>query len=492
MLAIMMRSNVFWALLAVGLAGFGAGNASAQSSSSGDWFDGSGNVGVTPSDADAPSSEPGSSEPGASGPGGSSPPDYAAPPPDFQTPPAESDSSAAQPPPEAQTPEQAERDRAQGTQEFSPQLAPYGYWIDDPWYGRVWVPSQGVVGAGFSPYVTGGHWALTPNDEWLWTSDYPFGWVTFHYGRWAWCAGGVWGWVPGYVYAPAWVQFRIGSAGYIGWGPLPPYYGWRHGGIVALGYRRAPVVYVPTRYAFERSVQPYVVRDRYRARSIGYQTRAYRPVAGVGLAANVAVRSPSPAEAHVPARVLPAQRVLAQPRFLPAPTSGGSRTLSSASAPRAYSGGGAGSGYPVQRYGLSGTRPLPSGATRPRTADPGLPNGTLRATPAPRNGAPRAMPRNDAWPSAPPRNNAPGPRSTWQGYQGPPSGAQLRPGMRRPFAPGPFAPSRLAPATRAQPIAPGAARVQPSAPRPEGGARQRPAARRNESNERGRGRGSYR
>ena len=49
--------------------------------------------------------------------------------------------------------------------EFSPQLAPYGRWVDDPYYGRVWVPARTVVGAEFRPYVTGGHWGMATMHE---------------------------------------------------------------------------------------------------------------------------------------------------------------------------------------------------------------------------------------------------------------------------------------------------------------------------------------
>jgi len=197
--------------------------------------------------------------------------------------------------------------------EFSPRLAPYGYWVDDAYYGRVWVPSRGVVGADFRPYVSGGHWELTADDEWLWVSDYPFGAVTFHYGRWAWLSGGVgWGWVPGYVYAPAWVDFRIGSSGYVGWGPAPPYSVWRGGLFVSLGWHRPiPYIFCPTTYVFSSTLPRYVVYDRYRTRSIAAQTYRYRPryVAG-----SVRVRSPSPREARIPNRYVPTRRVIAQPR----------------------------------------------------------------------------------------------------------------------------------------------------------------------------------
>jgi uncharacterized protein DUF6600 len=210
-------------------------------------------------------------------------------------------------------------DEAEGQQlavrKFSPYLEPYGHWMEDPVYGRVWVPRRNVVGHDFAPYASGGHWELTADDEWLWVSDYPFGWVTFHYGRWAWLSGGAsWGWVPGYRYAPAWVDFRVGSAGYVGWGPLAPYSVWRHGSYVSLGVvRPVPYIFVPSTYVFSRSMPRYVIRDPHRVRSIGAQTYRYRPYRVAG---DRWVRSPRPSEARIPSRALPARRTVARPRFV--------------------------------------------------------------------------------------------------------------------------------------------------------------------------------
>lgn len=208
--------------------------------------------------------------------------------------------------------EDAESQR-RAAQEFAPRLAPYGRWIDDPFYGRVWLPSRRVVGGEFRPYVTGGRWELTSGDDWLWVSDYPFGWITFHYGRWAWLSAGSWGWIPGSVYAPAWVDFRIGADGYLGWGPAPPFSAWRGGVFVSLGvYRPVPYVFCPTPYVFSRSLPRYIVHDRHRVRSIAAHTHRYRPrhVAG----AHHRVRGPSPREARIPRRYVPTKRVIAQPR----------------------------------------------------------------------------------------------------------------------------------------------------------------------------------
>jgi hypothetical protein len=297
MLVSMTPTNRWWALLVVLTLGFWAGGAAAQSDDSG-WFD------------ESDTSERPQLKIQGKG-------QYDPPPPDFRSEPAAPSPTGPEAIVEEEPDEEADVEDADSHQravsEFTPHLAPYGYWVDDPHYGRVWVPSRGVVGSEFRPYVSGGHWELTADDQWLWVSDYPFGWVTFHYGRWAWLSGGVgWGWVPGSVYSPAWVDFRVGSSGYVGWGPAPPYSVWRGGLFVSLGWRRpVPYIFCPTTYVFSSTLPRYVVYDRYRVRSIAAQTYRYRPryVAG-----SVRVRSPSPREARIPSRYVPTRRVIAQPR----------------------------------------------------------------------------------------------------------------------------------------------------------------------------------
>jgi hypothetical protein len=108
----------------------------------------------------------------------------------------------------------------QAYSEFQDDLAPYGNWIDDPTYGRVWEPEASLVGADFTPYYTGGHWVLT-EFGWTWVSDFSWGWAPFHYGRWIIVSGYGWCWVPGTTWGPAWVAWRSGD-GYVGWAALPP------------------------------------------------------------------------------------------------------------------------------------------------------------------------------------------------------------------------------------------------------------------------------
>lgn len=134
---------------------------------------------------------------------------------DTETPPPPADEAdeAAQPhPAEAQPPAQAP-DAAT----FDQTLSPYGRWVDTPEYGRVWIPNG--VGGDWQPYVNG-RWIYT---EWGWTfaSDVPWGATVFHYGRWGFTDTLGWFWVPGYVWAPAWVSWRI-SGGHYCWAPYAP------------------------------------------------------------------------------------------------------------------------------------------------------------------------------------------------------------------------------------------------------------------------------
>lgn len=103
--------------------------------------------------------------------------------------------------------------------QFQTALAPYGTWIDDAAYGRIWIPSAAQVGDDFTPYATNGDW-LDTEYGWTWSSGWSWGWAPFHYGRWVSSERG-WAWVPGTLWGPAWVSWRAGG-GYVGWSPLPP------------------------------------------------------------------------------------------------------------------------------------------------------------------------------------------------------------------------------------------------------------------------------
>ena len=99
---------------------------------------------------------------------------------------------------------------------FYDRLAPYGVWVDEPSFGRVFIPDRD----GFVPY-TEGHWQYT-TIGFVWISADPFAWATVHYGRWIYSrAFRRWAWRPDTVWGPSWVEWRV-SGDYFGWAPLAP------------------------------------------------------------------------------------------------------------------------------------------------------------------------------------------------------------------------------------------------------------------------------
>ncbi|WP_437601898.1 DUF6600 domain-containing protein [Sorangium sp. So ce590] len=322
--------------------------------------------------------------------------------------------------------------------EFQEPLAPYGTWLDDPSYGRVWVPSAVVVGPDFAPYQTAGRWELTDDGEWMWVSDYAWGHIPFHYGRWVWISAHGWSWIPGRVYAPAWVVWRVGDYGYVGWAPMPPTYYWSSG--VALSLWTVPpaaYVFCPTTHVFHHHVHRHVVRDREIVRRIAAHSHTYRPARptmsrtgrddvrpdgrrGAGRSSpshgirpgSYRPASPSLAEAGVPSSSAPRHRAKADPRALayarksaapsarPAPSpsrrpllapsspAGDRRAAPSLRTPRAHDGG---APAPVARPGFR-PRGSSDGAALPR-AGASAPHRGSRATVAPPSPAPAPAPR---------------------------------------------------------------------------------------------------
>lgn len=279
--------------------------------------------------------------------------------------------------------------------DFRPQLDPYGTWVEDPKYGVVWVPNRSVVGDGFSPYVTAGHWALDTDGNWIWVSDYPFGEVVFHYGRWVWTASYGWSWIPGYRYAPAWVVWRVPTAeyAYVGWAPAPPAFVW-WGGIGMSIWWGPPYywVFCPSRFVFAHYTSYYVVRDRAFVRTLGGATRRY-------IAASPRVTSPGPSmqSARIPSGALPETRVPSSHGIVRPPTT--------ATAPSRD--------VRVSRptFGSSGTREAPTGQSR--NFYEGRPNAAARAVPnAPVSRAGPTIRQEPRAVSAPPRAAAP-PASTY-------------------------------------------------------------------------------
>jgi len=159
--------------------------------------------------------------------------------------------------------------------DFRPALDPYGTWADDASYGTVWTPDPSQVGAAFQPYETEGSWDYADGD-YVWLSDYAWGWVCFHYGRWAWSAGR-WVWIPGRDYAGAWVSWRVGDDGfgYVGWAPMPPDWIWVGGIAMTLGFpSQEPWTFVPSSELFAPGVGGHAVTGN-RAAPIVSHTRPY-------------------------------------------------------------------------------------------------------------------------------------------------------------------------------------------------------------------------
>jgi hypothetical protein len=255
---------------------------------------------------------------------------------------------------------------------FDDALAMHGEWIVVARYGRVWRPLH--VGVGWQPYLYG-EWVWTA-DGWFWLTDEPWGWATYHYGRWAWDPALGWFWVPGFVWAPAWVAWRVGD-GFVGWAPLYPEFTvwWVD------AYPLVPPhwIFVPMRSFVAVRVELVAVP---RAR-VPALVRSCRPAPPPSTA------RPSPAprlggpsrqlvEKHVGRPVPPARMVA-----VPAPADARRRIEPGA--------------VPVYR-------PAP-GAARPRPADAPAP---ARPTPTPAAPAPRpaeAAPRPERVPAAAPATN---------------------------------------------------------------------------------------
>ena len=386
-----------------------ARNALAQSADDGGWFD----APPTPEPAPTPGPAP---EPYYTDPGGAAP---AAPAP-------------------AQTEVQDTDPSALTT--FKPALDPYGAWVADSTYGTVWVPNREVVGADFAPYVSRGHWALTAEDDWIWASDYPFGWAVFHYGRWVWIPGSGWAWVPGRTYANAWVVWRTPTDGYayVGWAPMPPTWGWRNGYAFGLWYSPPlPYVFCPSAYVFDYRVHSYIVRDRYVVRDVAAHTRVYptpyhapaQPTQRSASAPHVrsapigpssAPRGPHMSAAHVPSQAIPAVRSAPSPNAMRL------------------------SGNSVRPADFSRQR-APSADPRVYSSSPRVPGGARQAFPA--DSVRRSAPSASSWSNLP-RSSAPDrvrvePRSFAPVRVAPSPSRSFSPAPTRSFAPSShsFAPS---------------------------------------------------
>ncbi len=174
--------------------------------------------------------------------------------------------------------------------EFKPALDGHGQWVDDSTYGTVWVPNEAEVGTDFVPYSTSGHWTYAEDTNYVWVSDYSWGWAPFHYGRWANVGHHGWVWIPGRTYAGAWVDWRYGSGyDYVGWAPLGPSWYWSNGYAVGWGWGYTPYYsYCNRGYLYDPYVGRHVIYGNDpRAREYEAHTRPYvaaAPVVGGGAA----------------------------------------------------------------------------------------------------------------------------------------------------------------------------------------------------------------
>ncbi|HEY3568820.1 MAG TPA: DUF6600 domain-containing protein [Thermoanaerobaculia bacterium] len=157
---------------------------------------------------------------------------------------------------------------------FYDDLAPYGNWIERPSYGWVWTPR--AVSTSWRPYEDG-HWVWT-DEGWVWVTDEPYGWATYHYGRWYDDPEIGWAWVPGDEWGPSWVSWQAGGD-YVGWAPLPPgvnvsvSVGGGYGGY-AYGIAPEDYVFVPERDFLAPRIATYVVPET-RVRGFWGQTRNF-------------------------------------------------------------------------------------------------------------------------------------------------------------------------------------------------------------------------
>jgi hypothetical protein len=304
--------------------------------------------------------------------------------------------------------------------DFREPLAPYGAWVVDPTYGTVWVPDSAAVGSDFAPYQTAGHWALTEYDEWIWVSDYDWGYIPFHYGRWVWLGSTGWAWIPGRVYAPAWVVWRVSDVGYIGWAPMPPSYYWANGYAWGLWViPPAPFVFCSTQHIFHTHVHTYVVHDHETVHYAAQNSHVYRPAhpghGGATPAKSYKPATPSLADAKIPKVVTPKDRVQ------------------------------------VDRKALALAKPAASSGSKPRVT--------------PRRGdvRPQAMPSPRASSRLP--GAAPSPRAPTRIVPTTPDARQRQPVLRTPRAPAFTPPARsVSPSPRAPVATPRAPVATPQAP----------------------------
>lgn len=223
------------------------------------------------------------------------------PPPPPPPPPPQVEVAAVAPPPPGDSAPATEYtdDDPSALTDFHDAVDAHGQWVEDSRYGTVWQPAAAEVGPDFVPYTTGGHWAYD-DDDYVWVSDYDWGWAPFHYGRWVVGDQG-WCWIPGRVYAPAWVTWSTGDPGYayVGWAPAPPTFYWRGGAYVNVTWAVEPRWgYVASGNLFAPRLGGGVVLRGAAAANIAGRMHPF--VTAGGLAAGSHARGPAPTSVGVP------------------------------------------------------------------------------------------------------------------------------------------------------------------------------------------------
>lgn len=96
-------------------------------------------------------------------------------------------------------------------------LNSYGEWVNINNYGNVWHP---YAVSDWMPFDNG-HWTYA-DANWTWVSYEPFGWIVYHYGYWYDDPFYGWVWIPSDgIWSPANVMWT-NYGDYIGWAPLAP------------------------------------------------------------------------------------------------------------------------------------------------------------------------------------------------------------------------------------------------------------------------------
>lgn len=105
--------------------------------------------------------------------------------------------------------------------QFRDVLQRFGNFSNHPRYGEVWMPGQGVVPAGWSPYPVC-HWQYDKQQQaWNYQDPTEWGAIVHHYGRWAMDPQAGWMWIADATYGPGWVHWRNDNQS-VSWAALTP------------------------------------------------------------------------------------------------------------------------------------------------------------------------------------------------------------------------------------------------------------------------------